>query len=194
MENEAKLVAGAMVTLSLATAALVIVPFMQLKNVPAPEALKPFTSEQLRGRQVYMSNGCIACHTQQPSSTGAGVADGSRGWGRPAVAADYHYDEPPLLGSMRTGPDLFNIGARQPSAEWQLGFLFEVKNPDEVATGERVVSLPPGAVEEGKVVVAKPEAEDLVAYLLSLNHTYAALSDDEAKYAESRLSPQRLEK
>src|SRR5690606_20304825 len=133
-----------------------------------------------------MSNGCIACHTQQPSSTGAGVVDSSRGWGRPSVAADYYYDQPVLLGTMRTGPDLFNIGARQPSVDWQLGhlfqprayvpgsimpaypFLFELKDPANVSKSERVVALPPGTAEEGKVVVARPEALDLVAYLISL--------------------------
>ncbi|HEY9280081.1 MAG TPA: cbb3-type cytochrome c oxidase subunit II, partial [Eoetvoesiella sp.] len=127
------------------------------------------------------------------------------------VAADYHYDSPPLLGTMRTGPDLFNIGARQPSADWHLGhlfqprayvpgsimpayrYMFEVKDPAAVAKGERVVSLPPGAVEEGKVVVAKPEALDLVAYLQGLNRTYTVLSAEEAEWAASRLAPKRLE-
>ncbi|WP_233582709.1 cbb3-type cytochrome c oxidase subunit II [Candidimonas sp. SYP-B2681] len=210
MENERKLIVGAMVTLSLATAAMIVVPFMQLKDVPAPAALEPYTSEQLRGRQVYMSNACISCHTQQPSTTGAGIADASRGWGRASVAADYHYDSPPLLGTMRTGPDLFNIGARQPSADWQLGhlyqprayvpgsvmpayrYMFEVKDPGSVAKGERVVTLPPGTVEEGKVVVAKPEALDLVAYLLALDRTYTVLSAEEAEWAASRLAPDRL--
>ncbi|MCC2597760.1 cbb3-type cytochrome c oxidase subunit II [Allopusillimonas ginsengisoli] len=212
MENERKLIVGAMVTLSLATAAMIVVPFMQLKDVPAPEALAPYTSEQLRGREVYIANACIACHTQQPSTTGAGIADASRGWGRASVAADYHYDSPPLLGTMRTGPDLFNIGARQPSADWHLGhlfqprayvpgsvmpayrYMFEVKDPGSVAKGERVVSLPPGAVEEGKVVVAKPEALDLVAYLQGLDRTYTVLSAEEAEWAASRLAPSRLAK
>lgn len=211
MENETKLLAGGMVTLSLATAALVVLPFLQLKDVPAPEGLKPYTSQQLRGRQVYMSNGCISCHTQQPSTIGAGVADANRGWGRASVAGDYHYDQPVLLGTSRTGPDLFNIGARQPSADWQLGhlfqprayvpgsvmpsyrFLFEIKNPADVAKDERVVALPPGTAPEGKVVVAQPEAMDLVAYLLGLNHTYDALTAEQLKYAESRLPPDRRE-
>ncbi|RZL92015.1 MAG: cytochrome-c oxidase [Variovorax sp.] len=194
MENELKLVSGAMVTLSLATAAMIIVPFLQLKDEPAPSALKPYTSQELRGRAVYMANGCIACHTQQPSTTGAGIADARRGWGRASVAGDYHYDTPPLLGTMRTGPDLFNIGVRQPSADWHLGhlfqprayvagsvmpayrFLFEVKDEGSPAKSERLVTLPPGAVPSGKVVVASPEALDLVVYLQSLKHEYAVLT------------------
>ncbi|WBY02663.1 cbb3-type cytochrome c oxidase subunit II [Ramlibacter tataouinensis] len=206
MENEIKLVSGAMVTLSLATAAMIVVPFLQLKDVPPPPALKPYTSQELRGRQVYMANGCIACHTQQPSSTGAGIADAARGWGRPSVAGDYHYDQPPLLGTMRTGPDLFNIGVRQPSADWHLGhlfqprayvagstmpaygFLFEVKDEAAVVKGERVVVLPPGTVPAGKAVVAKPEALDLVAYLQGLKREYPVLTPAQAE-AAARLLP-----
>jgi cytochrome c oxidase cbb3-type subunit 2 len=89
---------------------------------------------------------------------------------------------------MRTGPDLLNIGARQPSADWQLGhlyqpraytpgsimpsyrYLFEVK--DKADPGEKVVSLPPSYAPIGQVVVARPEALDLVAYLLALDRTY----------------------
>lgn len=206
MENEVKLLGGAMVTLSLATCAMIIVPFFQLKDVPAPAELKPYTSEQIRGRQVYMANGCIACHTQQPSATGAGRADAQRGWGRPSVAADYHYDSPPLLGTMRTGPDLFNIGVRQPSADWQLGhlfqprayipgsimpafpFLFELKDEGAVDKTDRVVTLPPGTLALGKVAVARPDALDLVAYLQSLRRNYPVLTLQEAQDV-SRLLP-----
>lgn len=208
MENEIKLVGGAMVTLSLATAAMIVVPFMQLKDEPAPPALKPYTSQELRGRAVYMANGCIACHTQQPSSTGAGIADASRGWGRASVAGDYHYDDPPLLGTMRTGPDLFNIGVRQPSADWHLGhlyqprayvagstmpayrFLFDLKDEADVVKGERAVVLPPGTVPAGKVIVAKPEALDLVGYLQSLKREYPVLTPAQAEGLKRMLPAQ----
>lgn len=201
MENELKLLGGAMVTLSLATAAMIVVPFMQLKDQPAPPALKPYSSQELRGRAVYTANGCIACHTQQPSTTGAGIADASRGWGRASVPGDYHYDMPPLLGTMRTGPDLFNIGVRQPSADWHLGhlyqprayvpgstmpayrFLFEVKDETAVGKGERVVTLPLGTAPAGKSVIATPEALDLVAYLQSMKREYPVLAPAQTRAA-----------
>jgi cytochrome c oxidase cbb3-type subunit 2 len=107
------------------------------------------------------------------------------------VPGDYFYDKPHLLGSMRTGPDLFNIGARQPSKDWHLGhlyqprayvpgsimpsypYLFETKAAAE--PGDEVVKLPPGQGPAGQVVVALPEALDLVKYLQGLNHTYPVL-------------------
>lgn len=187
MFGELKLITGAMVTLAVATSALVVIPYMQVAKVEPPADLKPYTAEELRGRQVYISNGCVYCHSQQPRSQSQ-APDFDRGWGRAPVAGDYYYDKPHLLGTMRTGPDLFNIGARQPSADWQLGhlyqprayvpesimpsypYLFEIK--DKAEEGEKVVSLPKEYTPEGKVVVATPEAMDLVAYLLSLDHTY----------------------
>jgi cytochrome c oxidase cbb3-type subunit 2 len=190
MENELKLLSGAMVALGLATSALVVLPYLQLSDLEPPAELKPYTSAQLRGRQQYIENGCVYCHSQQPRDK-TQAPDAQRGWGRASIAADYYYDKPHLLGTMRTGPDLFNIGARQPSEDWQLGhlyqprayvpgsimpsypYLFEVK--DKADKGDKVVNLPPGQAPIGKVVVAKPEALDLVQYLIGLNHTYPAL-------------------
>ena len=190
MENEVKLAAGAVAALAVATAALVVLPYMQVRDIKAPEGLKPYTSAELRGRAVYISNGCVYCHTQQPRDRNLGP-DHERGWGRASVPGDYVYDKPHLLGSMRTGPDLFNIGARQPSKDWHLGhlyqpraytpgsimpaypYMFEVK--DKAEAGDEVLNLPPGVAPYGRVVVALPEALDLVKYMQGLNHTYPVL-------------------
>ena len=190
MQDELKLLGGAMVTLALATSALVVVPHIQLSKAEPPAGLKPYTMAQQRGRDSYISNGCVYCHSQQPRDR-AQAPDDKRGWGRASVAADYHYDKPHLLGTMRTGPDLFNIGARQPSADWHLGhlyqpraytpgsimpaypYLFDIK--DAAEPGDRVVTLPPGYNPAGKVVVAKPEVLDMVAYLQGLDHTYPVI-------------------
>ena len=191
MENEIKLAAGAMVALGVATAALVVMPYIQVRDIEPLPGLKPYTSAQLRGRAVYIANGCLYCHSQQPRDRNFGP-DFERGWGRASVPADYVYDRPHLLGSMRTGPDLFNIGARQPSKDWQLGhlyqprayvpgsimpsypYLFTIK--DAAEEGEQVLTLPPRySPMIGKVVVPTPEALDLVKYLQGLDHTYPVL-------------------
>lgn len=190
MESEVKLAVGALVSLAVAATALVVLPYLQVRDVVPPEGLKPYSSAQLRGRSVYVANGCVYCHTQQPRDRDLGP-DNERGWGRVSVPGDYYYDRPHLLGSMRTGPDLFNIGARQPSKDWQLGhlyqprayvpgsimpsypFLFEVK--DQAEPGEEVLKLPPGIAPAGRVVVALPEALDLVKYLQGMDHTYPVL-------------------
>ncbi|MFZ2386676.1 MAG: cbb3-type cytochrome c oxidase subunit II [Polaromonas sp.] len=194
MDNEVKLVSGAMVALAVATAALVVMPYMEVRDIQPPPGLKPYTSAELRGRAVYIANGCVYCHSQQPRDRNFGP-DFERGWGRASVPGDYTYDKPHLLGSMRTGPDLFNIASRQPSKDWHLGhlyqprayvpgsimpsypFLFTVKDAKEAEKeGEQPVSLPPAyGPNVGQVVVPTPEALDLVKYLLALNHTYPVL-------------------
>jgi cytochrome c oxidase cbb3-type subunit 2 len=194
MENELTLTAGAMVALGVATAALVAMPYVEVRDVQPLPGLKPYTSAQQRGREVYIANGCVYCHTQQPRDRHVGP-DFSRGWGRPSVPADYVYDKPHLLGSMRTGPDLFNIGARQPSKDWHLGHLYQPRAyvpgsimpaypylfivKDVAEPDEQVVIIPPAFRPlGGKVVVATPDALDLVKYLQGMNHTYPVLPPD----------------
>lgn len=114
-------------------------------------------------------------------------ADIRRGWGvRLSVAADYLYDAPVQVGHSRLGPDLSNIGARMPDANWHLLHLY---NPRTVVNGSlmpayhylfetrRVGKQPsPNALKlagkdappAGFEVVPKTEALQLVDYLRSL--------------------------
>ena len=64
--DEMRSITGAMVILGGATALLVVMPYMLLKEVPPPAALKPYSDIQLVGRQSYIANGCVYCHSQQP--------------------------------------------------------------------------------------------------------------------------------
>ena len=189
--DELRLVIGAMLILSGATGLLVVLPYQLLENVRPPAGLKPYTVEQLAGRQSYIANGCVYCHSQQPRDIKQ-APDFARGWGRASVAGDYAYDTPHLLGTMRTGPDLLNIGARQPGKDWQLGHLYQPRayapgsimppyphlfeiRKEQAQAGDTVVKLPPAFAKPGEVVVAKPEALALVAYLVALDRTYPAL-------------------
>lgn len=179
----------ALAILAFATLLLVIAPGMQIDARQAPEGLLPYTEAQLRGREQYVSLGCVYCHSQQPRSADQ-APDGERGWGRASVAGDYVYDSPHLLGTMRTGPDLLNVGARLPSQGWHLThlfqpraifdwsvmpaypFLFETKPRAEA--GDVVVVLPPEYAPADGVVVASQRALDLAAYLQGLDRTYPA--------------------
>lgn len=190
MNNETKLISGGMVMLAIATSVLVVIPYLTVRDTHPAPGLQDYTAAQARGRAEYIRNGCVYCHTQQPRPKSI-APDASRGWGRASVAGDYAFDSPHLLGTMRTGPDLFNIGARQPSDQWHLGhlfqprayvpgsimpsypYLFDIK--DSADKGDLEVRLPGTAQPRGKVVVAKPEALDLVAYLKSLDRSFPAL-------------------
>ena len=123
-------------------------------------------------------------------------ADTERGWGdRQSVARDYIYERRVFLGTMRTGPDLRNIGARQPSADWLYRHLYDpqLTSPGSImppfrflfayrrVTGQYsplALKLPAdyarqhGLDRPGYELVPTPRAEALVAYLMSLKDTY----------------------
>lgn len=147
--------------------------------------------EAQRGKAVYEQMGCLYCHSQQVRRKGFG-SDFERGWGnRQSVPRDYIEQERVMLGTMRTGPDLTNVGARYPEL-WQYqhlynpqitspgstmppySFLFEVQKINELTgPAAEALELPeqyhPGA---GYEVVPTQRAKDLVAYLLNLSQDY----------------------
>jgi len=84
------------------------------------------------GREVYVSEGCIHCHSQYVRP---GTTDVVR-WG-PAVPMDQlRRESPPLPGNRRQGPDLTNVGARR-SAEWN---RLHLQDPQAVNPGSRMPS------------------------------------------------------
>ncbi|AWV90717.1 cytochrome-c oxidase [Bradymonas sediminis] len=159
----------------------------QENNAPLPGSRELSEQEQL-GQHIYISEGCVACHTQQVRPVPSDEV-----FGRPAVPADFarfkpkdaFVQAPSLLGSQRTGPDLTNIGKRQPSEIWQNMHLYNPRTvvPDSVMPshpwlfkevdtprpGQTVVQLPEGfGPANGRAVVTTEQSEALVAYLLSL--------------------------
>lgn len=169
---------------------VVIFPAFELqKNIAPLPGTAVLSDDARKGKEIFIANGCVACHTQQVRNV-----EMDKVWGsRPSVAADYArihrtsflQNTATLMGSERTGPDLSNIGARQPLESWHLVHLFNpravVKESimpaypwlftikDSAEKGDVVVSVPDEFMEgeKGKVV-ATPEAMQLVAYLQSL--------------------------
>lgn len=86
-----------------------------------------------RGSEVYRDLGCVYCHTQQVRQPGYGT-DIERGWGeRGSVARDYIHEKRVYLGTMRTGPDLRNVGARfagEGGRNWHIQHFY---NPAEIS-------------------------------------------------------------
>jgi len=155
-----------------------------------------------QGALVYQELGCVYCHSQQVRNRLTGSADAlppdvARGWGdRPNVARDYVQDQRVMLGTMRTGPDLRNVGSRRADAMWNYLHLYnpQITSPDSIMapypflfevrpiTGERsnkaLSGLPPElAPPEGYEIVPTPKAEALVAYLQSLHTSDVVLPE-----------------
>lgn len=145
-----------------------------------------------QGNAVYISMGCLYCHSQQVRRKGFG-ADFERGWGdRQTVPRDYIYQKRVLLGTMRTGPDLMNIGQRQPDPHWHYLHLYDptLTSPGSIMPPfkflfkkQKIKDQPsPNAlkirssyhspIEEGYEIVPTDRCEALVQYLLSLKLDY----------------------
>ena len=188
--NHNKLFVTALLLFLFLTILVCIMPAMtnQRINAALPNAI-PLSEDAIKGKALYIENGCVACHTQQVRNI-----EMDKVWGdRPSVAADYANNTrtdflrntATLMGTERTGPDLANIGQRQPSAEWHLPHLFNprivVKESimpaypwlfvikDQLEQGDIEVSVPEEYMkgQKGKVV-ATAEALQLVAYLKEL--------------------------
>ncbi len=174
------------VTLTLLVA---IIPALnnQRNNAPLP-GTRQLTSDEFAGKQLFIANGCVACHTQQVRKVAM-----DKGWGpRPSIAADYARNgrtdlwrnTATLMGTGRTGPDLTNVGNRQPSIEWHLLHLYNPRavvadsvmpaypwlfeNKRLPGANDKVVSVPDAFTRGDGEIVATPEALQLVAYLQSL--------------------------
>ena len=161
--------------------------YNQTNNSVLPGS-EPLSDDALEGKALYLSNGCVACHTQQVRNV-----EMDKVWGsRPGVAADYagntrtdfFRNTATLMGTERTGPDLTDIGTRQPSLEWHLMHLYQpravvkasimptyswlFKMQDELQPGDIEIKVPDEFRRgQGKIVATK-EAIQLVAYLQSL--------------------------
>lgn len=191
------IIAGTALILLFATLMLVVMPTLQLQTGSnPPEGLEPFSESALAGREHYISLGCVYCHSQQPRDPSQ-APDTARGWGRASVPSDYTYDTTHLLGTMRTGPDLFNIGARQPSVDWHLTHFYQ---PRAVSPGSNMPAYPflfretdflgdqievkvPAEYKPPQVryIVPTKKALELVDYLLALDHTYPAVELSDAQ-------------
>lgn len=109
-----------------------------------------------RGRQVYIDEGCINCHSQYVRPRTEDVLF----WG-PSAGASLD-EQPPLLGNRRQGPDLTNVGNRR-SPQWQ---RLHLRNPRMVSPGSKMPSYA-HLFRDGR-------GDDLVAYLSSLGHETSA--------------------
>ncbi|MCQ4269959.1 cytochrome-c oxidase, cbb3-type subunit II [Pseudomonas kuykendallii] len=130
-----------------------IVPlFFQQETTQPVEGLKPYTALQLEGRDIYIREGCVGCHSQMVRPFRAETER----YGHYSVAGESVWDHPFLWGSKRTGPDLARVGARY-SDDWHRAHLY---NPRNVVPESKMPAYP-WLVEnrlDGKDTAAKLKA------------------------------------
>lgn len=163
----------------------------QVNNAPLPGAEQLSEQAEL-GKGLFIANGCVACHTQQVRNVEMDNVWGSR----PGIPADYANNKrtdfwrntATLMGTERTGPDLTNVGVRQPSMAWNLLHLYQPRAvveqsmmpaypwlfaEQDTVGKDQVEVIVPEAFRKGVKgkIVARQEALQLIAYLQSLKQT-----------------------
>lgn len=199
MKNLPLLFCGIFFCLALSWTGLILTSQLQIGSL-SPAAIEEGEVMQPRkpsgrmeqGKQEYIKLACGYCHSQQVRAKGFG-ADYERGWGdRQTVPRDYIWQKRVILGTMRTGPDLMNIGQRIPSADWHhlhlfdpqitsvgsvmppFAYLYRTQKIGDVPSPKALRFPPnhPKAPAEGYEIVPTERAELLVEYLLGLKLDY----------------------
>jgi cbb3-type cytochrome c oxidase subunit II len=173
------IVAAASIVFLVLTLVMAVLPGLREQALSASAAVPARAADAERGRQIFMREGCGFCHTQFVRDLPM-----DRPYGRPSRPGDYAHEDPPMLGTQRTGPDLADVGSRQPSETWHLIHLYNPRavvpqsvmpayrwyfvEKDQARPGDVVVPVPADLAPRGRVIVASRDAKALVSYLLSL--------------------------
>ncbi|MBP6053999.1 MAG: cytochrome-c oxidase, cbb3-type subunit I [Cytophagaceae bacterium] len=101
--------------------------FMVKSNVPTIEAVQPYTSLELEGRDIYIREGCVGCHSQLVRP----FRSETERYGEFSKSGEFVYDHPFLWGSKRTGPDLHREGGKYPDS-WH---YHHMREPQSMSPG-----------------------------------------------------------
>jgi cytochrome c oxidase cbb3-type subunit I/II len=116
-----------------------LVPTFLIKsNVPTIASVKPYTPLEIHGRDIYIREGCVNCHSQLIRPFRSEVLRYDQKNGEYSKSGEYVYDHPFLWGSKRTGPDLHRIGGKYADS-WHYRHML---TPQEVSTGSIMPAYP----------------------------------------------------
>ncbi|MEM6396256.1 MAG: cytochrome-c oxidase, cbb3-type subunit I [Bacteroidota bacterium] len=148
------------------------------ENVPKIESVQPYTALELEGRDIYIKEGCNACHSQMIRP----FRSETERYGEYSKSGEFVYDRPHLWGSKRTGPDLHRVGAKYPDS-WHYTHM---ENPQ--AMNETSIMPPYPWLLERELNAHYTSAK--IRTLMTLGTPY---TDDYAESAEEELQAQAKE-
>ena len=108
--------------------------FLIKSNVPTISSVTPYTPLELHGRDLYIKEGCISCHSQMVRP----FRSETERYGEYSKAGEFVYDHPFLWGSKRTGPDLHRVGNKYPDS-WH---YYHMLDPSSVSAGSIMPAYP----------------------------------------------------
>jgi len=129
--------------------------------VPIISTVKPYTPLELEGRDLYIREGCVSCHSQMIRPFRSEVER----YGDYSRSGEYVYDHPFLWGSKRTGPDLFRVGGKY-SDNWHLNHFYD---PQSTSSG----SIMPSYKWIINSKLDKSQTEDKMEAMITLGVPYS---------------------
>lgn len=150
-----------------------IVPLFYQSSTTLPvEGLKPYNALQLSGRDIYIREGCVGCHSQMIRPFRAETER----YGHYSTAGEFIYDRPFLWGSKRTGPDLQRVGGRYSDA-WHIAHL---TNPRDVVPESIMPAFP-------WLAKNKLDSSDIQAKMEGLRYLGHPYTDEQIRNAPKML-------
>jgi cytochrome c oxidase cbb3-type subunit 2 len=163
LQTKAESNVGLLIVLSLAVIvwgglAQIVPLFFQHSTTEPVDGLEPYSPLRLEGRDIYIREGCVGCHSQMIRPFRAETER----YGHYSVAGEFTYDRPFLWGSKRTGPDLARVGGRY-SDEWHRAHLNNPRDvvPESIMPGYPWLAKTP---LDGSDIQAKMRGLNLVSY------------------------------
>jgi cytochrome c oxidase cbb3-type subunit I/II len=146
-------------------------------NIPTITSVKPYTPLELEGRDLYIREGCVGCHSQMVRPFRSEVER----YGEYAKAGEFVYDHPFLWGSKRTGPDLLRVGGKY-SDNWHLNHMYD---PQSMSSG----SIMPAYQWLVNNKHDRSTTQDKMRAMVTLGVPY---TDEEISNAEASMNEQAL--
>ncbi|MDJ0834677.1 MAG: cytochrome-c oxidase, cbb3-type subunit II [Gammaproteobacteria bacterium] len=171
-KNIGLLIIGVVIVISVGGLVQILPLFFQTSTTLPVEGLKPYSALQLAGRDIYIREGCVGCHSQMIRPFRAETER----YGHYSTAGEFIYDRPFLWGSKRTGPDLHRVGERY-SDDWHIAHLI---NPRDVVPE----SIMPGYPWLAETNLDQSDIQQRMRGLQYLGHPY---SDEDIANAPEQL-------
>lgn len=153
-----------------------IAPLFYLENtIERVEGMRPYTPLELKGRNIYIREGCYTCHSQMIRP----LRDEIERYGHYSLAAESMYDHPFQWGSKRTGPDLARVGGKYSDA-WHVDHLI-----DPPALVENSIMPPYRFLAEKRL-----RYDDIADHMRALRRVGVPYTDDMIAHASADLVAQ----
>lgn len=160
--------------------------FMVEENVPKIATVKPYTPLELEGRDIYIREGCLGCHSQMIRP----FRSETERYGEYSKSGEFIYDRPFLWGSKRTGPDLHRVGGKYPDS-WHYNHMID---PTSTSPGSIMPPYPWLAEDELDTSLTEAKIKALITLGTPYGDRYEEIAvDDLKKQAEKVAKSLRAE-